>query len=414
MVAMRNISNNELTAVISSLSLYILSINSINVFAALKIYDKLVDNPARASLLTNSSEIESLLQSSNKAVKSLALGVLLKVCREDKIADLLDKTYDIFSDLPDSIKINVISSCDDISKKYPERTKEVILFLWKCLRDRGELEFKIKAIKKITKLMKRKSEFYDKVFDFFCEYIEDPFSSKLVYIILNVFSENIQHCSEPRKHLRFILNRLHLDEGKIRAAAISCLGEIGSKVPSIRKECSSIVSSYVQDTDDEVRERAFFYSHLLDDSPAFKNAHQQDTFNVEDLDDIQAQIRQSMSTDQPIDFDNLILNRTKKSETKVSLKPEVVSAVSRNNMSPDSSPQKGVAAFSEAKPDKAMLAFISSHEDFAGYGDLRLSRPAADISDKDSDFYVRVAKHFFDEFIVLEYIVANRDEQHVI
>ena len=410
MVAMKNISNSELAAVVSSLALYILSINSINVFAALKIFDKLVASPARASLITNISEIEALLQSSNKAVKSLALSVLLKVCREDKVADLLDRTYDIFSELPDSIKIRVLQACDSLASKYPEKTKEVILFLWRCLRDRGELDFKLQAVKQITGLMKKKAEFYDKVFDFLCEYIEDPFSPKLVYLILGVFSDQIQHCSEPRKHLRFILNRLHLDEGKTRAAAISCLGEIGHKLPDLRSECASLVSSYIKDTDDEVRERAFFYTHLLDHTPAFAEAHSTDLFSSEDLEDIQNQIRIALATPSANpDYEAIILKRSPKVEQQKpsasqsqATVPKVTSTMSRV--------QGGDA--SEFGPDKVMLAFVAGHEDFADYGDLRLSRPAVVISAKEADFYVRVAKHLFDDHVVLEYTVKNQDEQH--
>lgn len=95
MVAMKNISNHDLISVVSSLSLYLMSMNPVNVFSALKIIEKIVENPAKAVLLTNSNEIEALLSNNNKGVKALSLRILLKVSREDKILELLERTHEV-------------------------------------------------------------------------------------------------------------------------------------------------------------------------------------------------------------------------------------------------------------------------------------------------------------------------------
>lgn len=372
MVVMKNISNNELLAVVTSLSLYLLSLNPINVYAALKIFDKMLENPAKASLLTNTSDIEGLLSNSNKAVRSLALSILLKVSREDKIVELLDKTYDIFSDLPDTIKIRVLASCEEISVKFPERTKDIIYFLCRCIRDRGELDFKIKAIKKAAKLMKKKKDLYDKVFDFFCEYIEDPYSPKLVLIILNIFVENVQHCSDPCKCLRFILNRIHLDESKVRSAAVSCLGEIGMKIESVREECHDIIEAYLNDIDDEVRERAYYYARLIEEDQMFLHSYNEDVLQPESIDNIQAMIKEALNSDSQLDLDAIMSAGQAASPVAAKHKVEESAMVPQYVESPN----KGAARASEGRPDKAILAFITEHEDLAEYGQLKLSRPA--------------------------------------
>jgi hypothetical protein len=69
--------------------------NPVNVFSALKIIEKIVENPAKAVLLTNSNEIEALLSNNNKGVKALSLRILLKVSREDKIQELLERTHEV-------------------------------------------------------------------------------------------------------------------------------------------------------------------------------------------------------------------------------------------------------------------------------------------------------------------------------
>ena len=409
LVSMKNVSNSDLIAAVSSLNIYLLSMNPINVFAALKIYDKLVDQPSKASLLTSTTDIEAHLTNNNKAVKSLSLSILLKVCREDKVVELLDKAYEIFTEMPDSVKYNVLNAAEDISRKYPEKTKDIIYFLWRCLRDRGELDFKVRAIKKITGLMKKKTEYYDKVFEFFCEYIEDPFSPKLVHIILNVFVENVRFCSEPRKILRFVLNRLHLDEGKTRSAAISCLGEIGIQVGSIREECLSIISSYVRDIDDEVRERANYYKRLLEQERLQIESFTNEAFSQEDLISIQAAIRDAIEGKGDLDLERIVCT---KAESRLS--GSVAIASDQKTTRSTINPKSGVIPnYSESVLDKAFQIFASADEDLKEYGELFISRPAIELSHKDSDFYVRMVKHIFEEHIVLEYIIANQDEQHV-
>lgn len=409
-VSLRNITNSELLPIISSVQMFLMSINSINVYSALKIFDKLVDNPAKSALLTSTTEIEALLGHSNKAIRSMALNILMKISREDKIVELFDKAYEMFGDLPDSIKISVIASSEEISRKYPDKTKDTIYFLWRCLRDRGEYDFKVRVIGKITQLMKKKKDLYDRVFDFFCEYIEDPFSPKLALMILNVFVENIQFTTDPRRYLRFILNRLHLDDGKIRAASITCLGEIACKVPSIRSECNSIISSYARDIDDEVRERAYYYSNLLEGKPLFEPS--EEIFTAETAALIQSLIQSHNEGEGKLDLSQIVSSATQPSS------PTVVS--------PARGPQTGAASRDPAAQvsqvrqpisktnlvDESFANFIKNNEDFADFGPIMLSIPTTDVSDKDSEVYVRLAKHFFEEHLVLEYTIKNQDDQH--
>jgi coatomer subunit gamma len=55
------LSNKELTGVISVLSIFLLSLSNINKFITLRILNKLVSNPVRRNLITNTGEIENLL-----------------------------------------------------------------------------------------------------------------------------------------------------------------------------------------------------------------------------------------------------------------------------------------------------------------------------------------------------------------
>jgi coatomer subunit gamma len=49
----------------------------------------------------------------------------------------------------------------------------------------------------------------------------------------------------------------------IRASAVSALAAFAHSVPSLRKSIVILLQKCLTDSDDEVRERAFFYINLL-------------------------------------------------------------------------------------------------------------------------------------------------------
>jgi len=99
----------------------------------------------------------------------------------------------------------------------------------------------------------------DYVLDQFSEYIEDPHGPELVVKILNIFISELPNSQKPQKYIRYVLNRIHLDDSIVRSAAISCLGELGLNIDSLRKEITSVLLCFQNDTDNEVRERACYY-----------------------------------------------------------------------------------------------------------------------------------------------------------
>lgn len=190
----------------------------------------MIQNPARTSLITNTGDIELLLSNDNNGIKSLAICILLKVCKKDKVKSLLDKIFFLFESIPDAIKIEILNSCKDLSRKYPESSSEVLSFLWRSLRERGEFDFKSEVIEVMDYIIKTTKAHYGMVYEFYCEYIEDPYSPELVLKILDKLKLYVDKIDNPNRYLRYILNRLHLDGSNIRAASISCLGEMALKV----------------------------------------------------------------------------------------------------------------------------------------------------------------------------------------
>lgn len=83
----------------------------------------------------------------------------------------------------------------------------------------------------------------------------------------------------------------------IRAAAISALASFAHKVPSLKKSILLLMHKCLQDSDDEVRERALFYIGLLEENQQVDPSTEED-----DRDDIKDFI---FDSDQLIDIDAL-------------------------------------------------------------------------------------------------------------
>ena len=73
----------------------------------------------------------------------------------------------------------------------------------------------------------------------------------------------------PASYIRFIYNRVNLEKAVIRAAAVSALATFAHRVPKLTHSIVLLLKKCLNDSDDEVRERALFYVNLLDASSEF-------------------------------------------------------------------------------------------------------------------------------------------------
>jgi hypothetical protein len=70
--------------------------------------------------------------------------------------------------------------------------------------------------------------------------------------------------SNPSTYIRFIYNRINLERAVIRAAAVAALAAFANGVPSLKQSILYLLRKCLDDSDDEVRERAFFYIVLIE------------------------------------------------------------------------------------------------------------------------------------------------------
>uniref|UniRef100_A0A0A9XUK9 Coatomer subunit gamma-2 n=1 Tax=Lygus hesperus TaxID=30085 RepID=A0A0A9XUK9_LYGHE len=95
------------------------------------------------------------------------------------------------------------------------------------------------------------------------EFIDDCELTRLMKKVLSYVADEAPHTSDPRRYLRYIYNHVTLEEAELRAVAVTTLAKIACRVPPLRKSIRVLLRRCSNDSDDEVRDRALFYSALL-------------------------------------------------------------------------------------------------------------------------------------------------------
>lgn len=65
------------------------------------------------------------------------------------------------------------------------------------------------------------------------------------------------------RYIRFIYNRVILENPTVRAAAVSAMAQFGATCPDLLENIQVLLARCQMDSDDEVRDRATYYSSIL-------------------------------------------------------------------------------------------------------------------------------------------------------
>ena len=99
------------------------------------------------------------------------------------------------------------------------------------------------------------------------EHIEDCMQAQIQIKIINFLAIEGPKAKNPASYIRFIYNRVNLEKAVIRAAAVSALASFAFNVESLRHSVLQLLHKCLNDSDDEVRERAHFYISILEQKP---------------------------------------------------------------------------------------------------------------------------------------------------
>jgi len=143
----------------------------------------------------------------------------------------------------------------------------MLSFLSGILRDEGGYEFKRSVVESIFDLIKFVPGSKEDALAQLCEFIEDCEFTKLAVRILHLLGVEGPKTKQPTKYIRYIYNRVVLENALVRAAAVTALAKfgIGQQDPEVKRSVSVLLTRCLDDTDDEVRDRAAFNLRLMNE-----------------------------------------------------------------------------------------------------------------------------------------------------
>lgn len=209
-------------------------------------------------------DMENLITDANRSVATLAITTLLKTGNEASVDRLMKQITGFMSEISDEFKVIVVDAIRSLCLKFPQKQGVMLNFLSSVLRDEGGYEYKKAIVEAIFDIVRNVPESRDFALSHLCEFIEDCEFTKLAVRILHLLGVEGPRTAQPSKYIRYIYNRVILENATVRAAAVASLARFAVYVSDLRERIRVLLTRCLDDMDDEVRDRAVFFLRILD------------------------------------------------------------------------------------------------------------------------------------------------------
>lgn len=285
---LRDVTDAEMTQAIHTLQLFLTSPRAVTKFAAIRILHNVASFKPQAVQSCN-PDIETLISNSNRSIATFAITTLLKTGNEGSVDRLMKQISSFMADITDEFKITIVEAIRTLCLKFPSKQAGMLTFLSGILRDEGGYEFKRSVVESMFDLIKfvpgskedgrshKESRHFSRLMNtalaHLCEFIEDCEFTKLAVRILHLLGVEGPKTSHPTKYIRYIYNRVVLENALVRAAAVTALAKfgVGQKDPEVKRSVTVLLTRCLDDTDDEVRDRAALNLRLMAEEDEMAN-----------------------------------------------------------------------------------------------------------------------------------------------
>lgn len=261
---MRDVTDNEVSQAVHVLQLFLTSPRAVTKFAALRILHSFASfKPAAVSVCN--PDIELLISNANRSIATFAITTLLKTGNEASVDRLMKQISTFMSEITDEFKITIVEAIRTLCLKFPSKQAGMLTFLSGILRDEGGYEFKRAVVESMFDLIKFVPDSKEEALAHLCEFIEDCEFTKLAVRILHLIGMEGPKTAQPTKYIRYIYNRVVLENAIVRAAAVTALAKfgVGQKDPDVKASVKVLLTRCLDDVDDEVRDRAALNLKLM-------------------------------------------------------------------------------------------------------------------------------------------------------
>uniref|UniRef100_A0A452QGG6 Coatomer subunit gamma n=1 Tax=Ursus americanus TaxID=9643 RepID=A0A452QGG6_URSAM len=379
-----NCTARELAPAVSVLQLFCSSPKPALRYAAVRTLNKVAMKHPSAVTACN-LDLENLITDSNRSIATLAITTLLKTGSESSVDRLMKQISSFVSEISDEFKVVVVQAISALCQKYPRKHSVMMTFLSNMLRDDGGFEYKRAIVDCIISIVEENPEGKEAGLAHLCEFIEDCEHTVLATKILHLLGKEGPRTPVPSKYIRFIFNRVVLENEAVRAGYWKFLGYRDMPLLCPLDRC-------MMDTDDEVRDRATFYLNVLQQRQMALNAtyiFNGLTVSVPGMEKALHQYTLEPS-EKPFDMKSIPLAMAPVFEQKaeimfVATKPEKF-APSRQDIF-----QEQLAAIPE----------------FMDLGPLFKSSEPVQLTEAETEYFVRCVKHVFTNHIVFQFDCTN-------
>ncbi|WFD35993.1 coatomer subunit gamma [Malassezia cuniculi] len=393
---MNGLTNEQLQRPITVLQMFLSSPRASLKFAAVRTLAELAQTRPAAVQSCN-VDMENLITDSNRGVATYAIAALLKTGNESSVDRLIKQISGFMSEISDEFKVIVVDAIRSLAVKFPAKQTAILGFLADVLRDEGGYEFKRAVVEAIFDMVRSTGSNKETALAHLCEFIEDCEFTKLNVRILHLLGEEGPSMPEPHKYIRFIYNRVILENAIVRAAAVSSLVRFGAGDATLTSRIRVLLRRCLEDVDDEVRDRAALSLRLLE--PTELSTSLLHTKTMPDLAELEAGLEAYVSGgdqqhDAPFDYDSVSrVTREEARAPKVEAVEEAPVEVARPGLEP-------LEAYAEQ---------LSAVPQFASYGPLLASSPVTPtmLTESETEYVVAAVKHIFASHIVVQYSITN-------
>jgi len=416
--SMQGLEPQDLSSAISVLQLFLSSPKPATRYAAMRTLAMVANTQPRVVSKCN-EDLEALIGDSNRSIATLAITTLLKTGSENSIDRLLKQISLFLTEIADEFKITVVRSLQKLCLTYPAKHRVLVGFMSNFLREEGGFDFKKSIVNSIISLIRQVPETTESSLLHLCEFIEDCEFTRLSTDILHLLGELGPSTSAPARYIRFIYNRVILENAAVRAAAVSALAKFAANCPSLRSSIMTLLKRSLYDEDDETRDRAAISVAILEEAMAANPyVPPPEDAEAEDIpEDVPVQgdtaayvLLESM----PMPFEKLERSMTAYMNTPISMgSPEEITFDALPIVE-DSAEEIAVALGFDMAPKKEVIdpaASVYAIPELAELGRAFRSSAIVMLTEDETEYVVQCTKHIFQNHVVLQFSVQNTIEE---
>jgi len=404
---MKNVSSAELYRPIAVLQLFLSSPKATLKFAAIRTLAALAQVHPQA-VQTCNLDMEKLINDDNRSVATFAITTLLKTGNEASVDRLMKQISAFMSEISDEFKVIVVSAIRSLCLKFPAKQSVMLTFLAGVLRDEGGYDFKRAVVEAIFDMIKFIGDSKEAALAQLCEFIEDCEFTKLSVRILHLLGVEGPKAAQPSKYIRYIYNRVVLENAIVRAAAVSSLAKFGVNVADVGVKTSIkvLLTRCLDDVDDEVRDRAAFNLKLMSDEPlAAAFIKDESTFSLDALESkLTSYMGDPTASTSAFDFNAVPkISKEQALENMQRARTEAIGGGASSDNTGDATPVP-----SAAESQSAYAKQLAEVPELAAYGPvLRSSAKPVELTESETEYVVTAVKHIFAEHTVFQFNIRN-------